>query len=137
MHWPVSTQNPAADASAVSSPTRRVLPTPASPPTSATAGSPPSARRIGAASDAISCWRPMKTGLTTLTLMAKHCHRQCYSAPGGQAEPGPSLRRVAQPVLGDGIEPRRLPPTAGRNAETLRVSSGLPAYSPSTQSAWS
>ena len=71
MHWPVSMQNPAADPSAASSPTRRVLPTPASPPISATAGSPRSARRTGAASNSNSSRRPMKTGLTTLTLIAR------------------------------------------------------------------
>jgi hypothetical protein len=42
-------------------------------------------------------------------------------APGGQPEPGPPFRRVAQPVLGDGIEPGRPPPAAGWNAQTLRV----------------
>ena len=45
--------------------------------------------------------------------------REC--APGGQPEPGPPFHRVAQPVLGDGIESCCLPPAAGGNAETLRV----------------
>ena len=93
MHWPVSTQNPAKDARSASSPTRRVLPIPASPPISTTVGSPSSARRTGAVSNDISCWRPMKTGLTTLTLMAKHCHRQCYSAPAAQFHSPDNPRR--------------------------------------------
>ena len=42
-------------------------------------------------------------------------------APGGQPEPGPPFHRVAQPVLGDGVEPGRPPPAEGGNAQTLRV----------------
>jgi hypothetical protein len=70
-HWPVSTTNPASAACAETSLTSRVLPTPASPPTSAKVGSRACARLSSAASDAISPRRPMNAGLTTLTLMVE------------------------------------------------------------------
>ena len=70
-HWPVSTRNPASAACAEASLTSRVLPTPASPPTTAKAGSRARARPNSAVSDAISSRRPMNTGLTTLMLMVE------------------------------------------------------------------
>ncbi len=57
-------------------------------------------------------------------------HGQCPGgdgrerAPGGQAEPGPPLHRLAQPVLGDGVEPCRAPPAAGGNAQPHARPSG-------------
>src|SRR5262249_57663624 len=36
---------------------------------------------------------------------------------GGQGERGPRVDRVAQPALGDGVEPRRAPPAAGGNTQ--------------------
>ena len=65
-HWPVSTRNPASAACAEISLTRRVLPIPASPPTSAKAGSRACARPSSVVSNAISSRRSMNTGLITL-----------------------------------------------------------------------
>ena len=45
-------------------------------------------------------------------------------APGGQAEPGPPLDRLAQPVLGDGVEPGRAAARGGRGRRGGRRSSG-------------
>jgi hypothetical protein len=91
MHCPVRTRNPAPDACPASSLISRVLPTPASPPISRKAGSPARARSISAVPRAISAWRPMNTGLTTLGLMPETVSQirlRRQPAGGGQAERG-------------------------------------------------
>ena len=102
MQWPMSTVNPASAACAASSPTSRVLPTPASPPISANAASPPRASRSGVASAAISSRRPTKTGLTTLALMTETLPQMAgrwrSAAAGNLREalcPATSLRQAA------------------------------------------
>ena len=60
---PSSTRWPLSRARAAIASTRRVLPTPASPATSATPGWPPTARPIAASSRANSAWRPISVGL--------------------------------------------------------------------------
>ena len=102
MQWPMSTVNPASAACAASSPTSRVLPTPASPPISANAASPPRASRSEVASAAISSRRPTKTGLTTLALMTETLPQMAgrwrSAAAGNLREalcPGTSLRHAA------------------------------------------
>ena len=62
-HVPTATRPPAARAWAAISATRRVLPTPASPPTSTTEASPPAAAANAASSTAISAARPTKDRL--------------------------------------------------------------------------
>ena len=57
-------------------------------------------------------------------------------APGGQAEPGPPLDRVAQPVLGDGVEPRRAAARGGRERPAAPAFQWSPAYSASSPAAW-
>ena len=77
-------------AAATTSPTRRVLPTPASPPTSTAVGVPPAARSPAAASRASSSVRPTKVGLVSVAVMSTS---MAPSAPEANEPAGPPARR--------------------------------------------
>ena len=71
-HAPVTTRAPRPRARADASSTRRVFPTPASPPTSTIAGSPPAARSVAPKRMSSSSRRPTSTGLMSTAIGHQH-----------------------------------------------------------------